>query len=303
MSRSFVNFKVDISDELTKADDKFLSEFKTWSKPGYKRYEGDAALGWFLNNQSSYPTGTAVKELSFSNVNFRHQVFTDQVNRGEFDDGDKNTTIFDLDGTLSNYSLVDSNRNPVTNQHQHPVSLNNLEINAAGFPGVTTMMPSPTVGSVDEWLALGAQDIDLEGRPTANMSPAAVGALEFEALFPNPPIPPSQQSPNGTPAGGNHTQLITFSKDQIEFPKTGSGVRATMTLHSRNAQGVREAKVSDGYGYTISAAPDPNRNPGAPARIPTQIEVGLADVIKPSLTSTNPCLRPGRHLLHRQQHA
>ena len=119
------------------------------------------------------------------------------------------------------------------------------------------------------------------------MSPAAVGALEFEALFPNPPNPPIT-----SPAGGNHTQLITFSKDQVEFPNlkvppsTTTGVRATMTLHSRNAQGVWQPKVSDGYGYTISAAQDPVRNPGP--GIPTQIEVGLADVIKPSLTSTNP---------------
>lgn len=48
----FVNFKVDISDELTRADATFLSQFKGWSK-SYKRYEGDAALGWFLNNQSA----------------------------------------------------------------------------------------------------------------------------------------------------------------------------------------------------------------------------------------------------------
>jgi hypothetical protein len=277
----FVNFRVDISNELTRADARFLAAFKNWSKPAYTRYEGDAALGWFLNNQSAYPTGTSVKELTFNNVDLRHQVFTDQVNRGNFDDGDKNTTIFDLDGTLSNYTLVDSNGVKVTNQH--PVSLNNLEINASGNPG-----PAQSIGSVDECLALGAQDTDLEGRPTANMSPAAVGALEFEALFPNPPI-------MGEPAGGNHTQLLTFTKDQIEFPNlivppgTTAGVRATMQLHSRNGQGVWEPKVSDGYGYTVSAKPDPIRQPpGTAGGIPTQLEVGLADVIKPSLDASHP---------------
>jgi hypothetical protein len=277
----FVNFKIDISRELTESDATFLAGFKGWSKPAYTRYEGDAALGWFLNNQSAYPTGTSVKQLTFTNVDLRHQVFTDQVNRGNFDDGDKNTTIFDLDGTLSNYTLVDNTGAAVTNQH--PVSLNNLEINASGIPGVL-----PPKGSVDECFALGAQDTDLEGRPTANMSPAAVGALEFEALFPNPPN-------KNAPAGGNHTQLLTFSKDQIEFPSltvppnTSPGVRATMQLHSRNGQGVWEPKVSDGYGYTVSAEPDPVRQPpGTPGGIPTQLEVGLADVIKPSLTASNP---------------
>jgi len=42
-------------------------------------YEGDAALGWFNANQSSYPNSQTSKGLIFDNVDLRHQVFTERV--------------------------------------------------------------------------------------------------------------------------------------------------------------------------------------------------------------------------------
>ena len=60
----------------------------------------DAALGWFQSNQSAYPTATVTKALSFDNVDLRHQIYTERVNVNTFRDGDKNTAVIDLDGTL-----------------------------------------------------------------------------------------------------------------------------------------------------------------------------------------------------------
>jgi len=42
-------------------------------------YEGDAALGWFNANQSSYPNTQASEGLEFENVDLRHQIYTDRV--------------------------------------------------------------------------------------------------------------------------------------------------------------------------------------------------------------------------------
>ena len=54
-------------------------------------YEGDAALGWFNANQSSYPNTQASEGLEFENVDLRHQIYTDRVGIDKFNDGDKNT--------------------------------------------------------------------------------------------------------------------------------------------------------------------------------------------------------------------
>ena len=73
-------------------------------------YEGDAVLGWFDSNQSAYPTSTVARGLTFTNVDLRHQIFTEFVNRAPFNDGDKNTAIIDLDGSLTGFRVVNSNK-------------------------------------------------------------------------------------------------------------------------------------------------------------------------------------------------
>lgn len=131
--------------------------------------EGDAALGWFQSNQSSYPTGTISKQLIFENTDLRHQIYTDKVNLAAFNDGDQNTSILDEDGTLTGYQVVDSTGQQVA--VLFPDSLNNLEFNGAS-------------NSVDECLAEGAQDAKFEGRPTSLILPANMGTLEFGTLYP-----------------------------------------------------------------------------------------------------------------------
>jgi hypothetical protein len=130
----FVNFKKDPTSLLTCNDALYLKTDTTpspTSPPPNGIYEGDAALGWFQGNISSYPTASASKELSFDNVDFRHQVYTEQVNISAFNDGDKNTAILDSDGTLCGYQVVDSANPAKKLADVHPISLNNLELNAA----------------------------------------------------------------------------------------------------------------------------------------------------------------------------
>jgi hypothetical protein len=263
----FVNFKINPATAKfwTKTDQDVVN---TWGfLNGYKHYEGDAAIGWLDSNQSAYPTAASTKNLYFTNVDLRHQVYTDKVNIGTFNDGDKNTAILDLDGTLSGYAVVDKN---ASDSHKaFPISLNNLEINASS-------------NSVDECHAEGQQNTDLEGRPSAAMMPTGVGQLELETLYPRngppwPPVDPVRKIPN-------FTQLLTFYKDTLDFGQHGS-----MALHSRNGNGIWEPKVSSSYGYVVRADTytDPSYGTSG-VGIPNVVDVSLVDTVKPNISADNP---------------
>jgi hypothetical protein len=124
----FVNFNKVITPFLTESDKTYLAGF-AWPNTYQPTYEGDAALGWFKSNQSAYPVTMATERLHFTNVDYRHQIFTDKVNLGEFADGDKNTVIIDRDGSLSNFATVTNGTNQ-TGPDTFPISLNNLPFNA-----------------------------------------------------------------------------------------------------------------------------------------------------------------------------
>ena len=272
----FVNFKQ--NPALTTAD---AAALKAWAKAnkltdinGNKVdwvYEGDAAFGWFQSNQSSYPTLANTSQLSFVNTDLRHQVYTQLVNLGKdpnnptsgFGDGDQNTAVVDLDGTLAGFAAADASNNVSSRfDGAHPISLNGLVNNASS-------------NSVDECLAQGAQDLVLENRPTALMSPSSMATLELQMLYPpstaeNPPPPKLQK------------QAITFTKDAPDF-----GMHGSMTLTSRNALGVWEPKVTSGLSYTVTAAIDSN-DKGTAAGINKILELGIVDAYKPSISPTNP---------------
>ncbi|MCE9624327.1 MAG: hypothetical protein K8R69_02565, partial [Deltaproteobacteria bacterium] len=237
----FVNFNADVTRQLTLADADFLDKYTSFPHGNFpNKYEGDAALGWFQNNQSAYPTGTVSRELSWDNVDLRHQIYTEKVNLGDFQDGDRNTAILDKDGTLTGFHVVDADGNEVPGAE--PISLNNLEFNHAS-------------NSVDECLSEGQQDNQVEGRPTSLISAGHYATLEFQGLFPSPlPKDPIKQ-------------LMTFEKDQLEFDE-----HPEMKLTSRNGLGVWEPKVASGYGYTVGAStctrkPDCADQAGIPARV------------------------------------
>ncbi|RYF81744.1 MAG: hypothetical protein EOO29_09530 [Comamonadaceae bacterium] len=254
----FVNFKVDISDLLTAPDRQYLSSYVGYARPaGFDKslsYEGDAALGWFQGNQSAYPTASVTKGLTFQNVDFRHQIYTEHVNLGDFRDGDKNTAVIDLDGTLTGYKIVDKDGNPVPDEF--PISLNNLPFNRNG-------------NAVDECLATGAQDAVLEGRATSLISPANMASLEFEALKPGAVIP--------------HWQDMLFTKDSLD-----AGVHQSMRLQSRNGLGVWEPKVASGASYSVQ--PLKSTVPGITGFFgtPKTLQVGLTDAVKSKLSKADP---------------
>ncbi|HWX32137.1 MAG TPA: G8 domain-containing protein [Steroidobacteraceae bacterium] len=261
----FINFNKNLRSELTAADQTYFDSFTNYPNASGGPYEGDAALGWFQSNQSSYPTGTVSRDLIFENTDLRHQIYTDAVNLAAFNDGDQNTSILDMDGTLTGFKAVDSTGAAVP--ELFPDSLNNLEFNGAS-------------NSVDECLAQGAQDDKFEGRPTSLISPANMGTLEFGTLF------PKRSTPGVTPVT-DATQLITITKDNLDY-----GAHKEEALHGRNGQGLWEPKAASGFGYTFTASPitDKIRFPlsSGLSGIGKTVNIGFTDVIKPDLSPTKP---------------
>ncbi|HKV55621.1 MAG TPA: hypothetical protein VJN94_13380, partial [Candidatus Binataceae bacterium] len=254
------------------ADQKFLTAFnKSHPFPNTSDpylYEGDAVFGWFQSNQSAYPNATVSDLLHFDDVDLRHQIYTQAVNLGTFNDSDKNTAIIDRDGSLSGFKVVGPDGSNLTSD-THPISLNNLEINAARLPS-TLMPPSvPDESSVDECQAEGLQDAKFEKRPTSLMSPADIGTLEFGALYPI-------EVDSADNVIDRHDQLLTFVKDSTDYNQ-----HTTMTLHGRDGRGIWEPRVANGYGYTVTAAAAKLNvgTRGAPAGIPKVIDVGVADIV------------------------
>ena len=271
----FVNYNRNVTPHLTDADKAFLAGYTAYFQ-GFpatpkKRYEGDAALGWFKANQSAYPNATVSRGLTFENVDVRHQIFTQAVNYGDFQDGDRNTVIIDEDGTLTGFEVQDADKKAV--HGAFPVSLNNLGFNHAG-------------NSVDECLAEGQQDTDVEARPTSLISPYGVATLEFQGNF-----PPSQAAPPGpNPAQPATKQRLTFTKDYKDFCPGPLCDHQKMELTSRNTLGVWEPKVVSGVGYTVAASPcsnPPNCTTGE-AGIPARVSVGLTDAVKPVISAEHP---------------
>ena len=262
--------------ELDNADCKFIkngetgNSFNAYGRPAPAPYEGDAALSWFNSNQNSYPTGTASKQLMFVNTNLRHQVFTEAVGLGGFfNDGDKNTSIIDEDGTLDGFGVQrapNSGTNPV-----HPISLNNLPFNS-------------TSNSVDECLSRGAQDQRYEGRTSALMSPASMGTLQFSSLYP--------YSGAAFPGGNtSHWQSVTFTRTDAVPDGKGGTFRPNMVMQTgRNGEGSYEPKISNGYGYyvTVSKTSAPGSPNNADAGLYKWIDITLADVVDPNVTTAHP---------------
>ncbi len=283
----FVNFNSDISPYLTVSDQAALGWYggnygNPLAPPGQNAagtfvYEGDAALGWFNANQSSYPNTQASERLTFENVDLRHQIYTDLVGIDTFNDGDKNTLILDRDGSLTGMKVVGPDKkSPVGNVF--PTSLNNLPFNAAA-------------NSVDECLSMGAQNVLLENRPTSLISPSVMATLEFAALFPTAPQNVNEPS--------RYEQLLTFTKTAPEtYPAPVGSISGSITLHGRNGLGVWEPKVSNGYGYAVSATSKyaaPGQKPapgGADVGIPKLFNLGLTDAVLALDPRTHQPLQP-----------
>ena len=197
-----------------------------------------------------------------------------------FKDSDKNTAILDEDGTLTGLEVTDSTGKAcgepgATCAQVFPMSLNNLGINAS------RLMSSNNQSSVDECLSQGAQDTLFEGRPTSLLTPQAIGSLEFSALFPSrspsaedcaaSPPNPFCGDPDGLP--GTHHQTLTFTKDSTDYLVDGVGQHESMSLDGRGGQGLWEPKITNGYGYTVTASKG----------VPHTVDVGVTDVVNANI--------------------
>jgi G8 domain len=272
----FVNFNNDIRPYLTTADRAFLDFWGVvrqpyrildgWNQDHPWEYEGDAALGWFNVNQSSYPPTQASEGFIFDNVDLRHQIFTEKVNFGGFADGDKNTVLVDRDGSLTDMKVVDENGDDVPDVF--PISFNNLPLLAAS-------------NSADECLAEGQQNMLLEDHPTSLISPGEIASFEFFALL-------------DSGLDLKFAQEVTFTKDILDYP-TLPGFETKhfdMTLNGRNGLGVWEPKFTNGFAYTIQTAPATQVEPdGKPpkigqAGIPKFVSMGYTDAHTTDLETT-----------------
>ncbi len=248
----FVNFLRDPSPLLTTADAKHMKDFRAYPNQATV-YEGDAAFGWFQSNQSAYPTASTTRALSFENVDLRHQIYTENVNQAPFKDGDKNTALIDLDGTLTGFKVVGPND---TRQvpGEFAISLNNLAFNRAS-------------NAVDECLATGEQDLLAEGRATSIISPANMATLEFDALY---PLVKAQR-----------WQDMVFTRTFKDV-----GVYQQMALQSRNGQGLWEPKLTSGHGYIVESAPSTSpegAGRGGVNGMPNVVQFGFTDAVKPDM--------------------
>jgi len=165
---------------------------------------------------------------------------------------------------LTGYSLqAPEDTTPATPTDVFPISLNNLGYNYSS-------------NAPDECLAVGAQNLAKENRPTSVISPGDIASLEFEAQWPNPKD------------ATDHVQWLQFTVDD-QF----NGANQLMNLHGRNGNGVWEPKVTGGHGYTISvpsSAPSPDFGVGQPpnAGIPPVIDIGLTDARVASVPGSDP---------------
>jgi len=278
LNNRFVNYHKDLDRDnpplLTLPDRNYVKSFTQYANSppppdNARKYEGDAALGWFQSNQSAYPTATVSKGLIFENTSLRHQIFTSRVNFAPFKDGDKNTALIDLDGSLSGFSIAkgDCTANCTKVKDEFPISLNNLEFNRS-------------FNAVDECYAEGQQDEAIEQRPTSLMSPANTATLEFEALYPNPNR--TKDDPINV-----YWQDLKFTKDSTDY-----GVHQSMILQGRDGRGIWEPKVASGFGYTVLAykstaegvLPKYLKDPG----MPKVVRVGFTDAIKSKVGPNNP---------------
>jgi parallel beta-helix repeat protein len=276
VSDRFVNFNKDVTPVLYDRDKAYLADYSNRNQLPFDNtrnfvYEGDAAFGWIQTNLQSVPPTQYTEDLTFENTDLRHQVYTREVNLGDFQDGDKNTVILDKDGTLTGYQVVAADTRKRT--HKFPVSLNNLAFLGSADLASTRYPNNPS--TVDECLATGGQDPFAENRATSLISPFDYATLEASVLtcedFPNL----SGLAPDNPRCKNRDT--ITFVKDFIDY-----GVHQSMTLSGRNGNGVYEPKVVDGWGYTLHKAPN---------GFPKFFSLGLTDANNEDLAkglTTNP---------------
>ncbi len=185
----------------------------------FNGYVGDAATAWQQSNGQSVPPTQYIRDSIWDNVDFKHQVYTDDVNLGALNDGDKTTVIRDLDGQLAGMRVV-SAANGQPAQDIVPISLNNLEYYATDF-------------TVDEPHARGPNNF----RASALMSPHKYATLNVESV-----TNPSGSWPTGYP--------LEIKRD---MPNPDNTTYPGLYFYGRGQKPIYEPFVMDRMGYTLYA--------------------------------------------------
>ncbi|HEY8025653.1 MAG TPA: hypothetical protein VIF60_13870, partial [Burkholderiaceae bacterium] len=185
----------------------------------YNGYAGDPAMGWIQTNAQTVPPTQYMENNIWDNVDFKHQVYTEAVNLGSFDDGDKSTVILDRDSQLSGLRVVDANNNPA--KDVFPVSLNNLDYFATDF-------------TVDEAHSRGPNDF----RSTSLMSPHKYTTLNIESA--NDPMVAQGKAPTFF-----HVQI------QRDMAAYHAADYPSLFLNGRGQNPIYEPFVMDRMGYTV----------------------------------------------------
>lgn len=184
------------------------------SAASYQGYPGDPATGWLPSNAQTVPPTQYIRDSLWENVDFKHQIYTEEVNEGSFSDGDKSTVIRDLDGQLSGLRVT-------LNGHIHqpapdvvPISLNNLDYFATDF-------------TVDEPHSRGPNNF----RASSLMSPHKYATLNIESAV--------------NPQSGFNVVA------QRDMPAYDGTTYPSLYLYGRGGFPIYEPFVMDRIGYTV----------------------------------------------------
>ncbi|MEW6544587.1 MAG: G8 domain-containing protein [Nitrospirota bacterium] len=206
----------------------------------YKGYVGDVANGWQTSNAQTVPPTQYIRDSIWDNVDFKHQVYTEAVNMGPFNDGDKTTVIRDLDSQLSGLRVVDGGGH--SDPNVVPISLNSVDYFATDF-------------TVDEPHSRGPNDF----RSTSLMSPHKYATLNIESVN-NPPYGGTGTCPASN-AGANYIPTCFRVVVQRDMPAYGDTVFPSLFLNGRGQLPIYEPFVMDRMGYVVYGAQGTENNP------------------------------------------
>ena len=154
-----------------------------------------------------YPVNTVGSGFTFTNVDLRHQIYTDVVNRARFNDGDQNTAVIDTDGSLAGLVTIDK-YGPRSHE-----GLPHLAQQSAVQRGVQLRGRVPVGRRAEHGVRGTADGADV---PRQRRFAGVRGA-----------VPATQPGPR-------HDQILRFSKDSLDFVGTKYQEHADMELHGRD---------------------------------------------------------------------
>ncbi|WP_054773239.1 hypothetical protein [Methylogaea oryzae] len=204
----------------------------------YQGYAGDAANGWQTSNAQTVPPTQYIRDSLWDNVDFKHQVYTEAVNMGPFNDGDKTTVIRDLDSRLSGLRVVDGGGN--SDPNVVPISLNSVDFYATDF-------------TVDEPHSRGPNDF----RATSLMSPHKYATLNIETVH-NAPYGGSGSCPSSSAPYIPTCFRVEIKRD---MPAYGDADYPSLFLNGRGQLPIYEPFVMDRMGYTVYGLQGTEHNP------------------------------------------